>query len=393
MYIVPKKQKLTPILKYPGGKDKELVHIIPNIPLYAKNYYEPFVGGGAVYFSLNADKYYINDKSSELMQLFGLIKEGNQEFLHNLGQIDHNWKIISEIVYNHINEIMNIYNAYKLKKIDKQKLYDSISSLVLHNADEFNGLLSTDFNIGIQNFVNELIKSFKNKILRMVEIEQKRNELQPDDFIQNIECAFKSAFYMHFRYLYNNANELNISMPFFIAIYFYIREFCYSSMFRYNSSGGFNVPYGGISYNKKTLTKKIEYFSNVELLLHLNKTTMDCLDFEKFLEKYVPSEQDFMFLDPPYDTEFSTYAKNTFEKYDQERLANYLKTKCPCYFMLIIKKSDFILQLYKNGEITQNGRTIHITSFDKKYFVSFQNRNNKNAEHLMITNYSIKEVS
>lgn len=392
MCIVPKKQKLTPILKYPGGKDKELVHIIPNIPLSAKNYYEPFVGGGAVYFSLNADKYYINDKSTELMQLFGLIKECNKEFLYNLEQIDHNWKIISEIVFNHTNEIMNIYNAYKFKKIDKQKLFDSISSFVLHNADEFNGLLSTDFNIGIQNFVNELIKSFKNKILRMVEIEQQRKELQHDDFMQNIECAFKSAFYMHFRYLYNNANELNISMPFFIAIYFYIREFCYSSMFRYNANGGFNVPYGGISYNKKTLTKKIEYFSNDKLLSHLNKTTMDCLDFEEFLEKYAPTKQDFMFLDPPYDTEFSTYAKNTFDKHDQERLANYLKTKCPCYFMLIIKKSDLILQLYKNGEITQNGRIIHTTSFDKKYFVSFQNRNNKNAEHLMITNYSINEV-
>ena len=326
------------------------------------------------------------------MQLFSLVKDKNKEFLYYLDQIDHNWKIISEIVFNHANEIMNIYNSYKFKIIDKQKLFDTISSFVLHNADEFNGLLSTDFNIGIQNFVDELIRSFKNKILRMVKIEQQQNELNQNDFIKNIECAFKSAFYMHFRYLYNNANELNISIPFFIAIYFYIREFCYSSMFRYNSDGKFNVPYGGISYNRKTLTKKIEYFSNDMLLSHLRKTSMDCLDFEEFLKKHTPTEQDFMFLDPPYDTEFSTYAKNTFDKLDQERLANYLKTKCPCYFMLIIKKSDLILQLYKNGELTQSGRKIHITSFNKKYFVSFQNRNNKNAEHLMITNYLIKEA-
>lgn len=389
MYIVPKTQKLPPLLKYPGGKEKELVHIIPNIPLSAKNYYEPFVGGGAVYFSLNADKYFINDKSAELMQLFSLIKERNREFLYSLEQIDYNWKIISEIVFNHKNEIMGIYDAYKSKKIDGQKLFDTIASFVLHNADEFNGLLSTDFNIGIQNFVGELIKSFKNKILRMIKIEQHRNELNSNDFLQNIECAFKSAFYMHFRYLYNNANEFNISRPFLAAIYFYIREFCYASMFRYNASGKFNVPYGGISYNKKTLTKKIEYFSDNELLSHLNKTTMDCLDFEEFLEKHVPTEQDFVFLDPPYDTEFSTYAKNTFDKHDQERLANYLKRKCSSYFMLVIKKSDLILQLYKDGEVTRNDRKIHISCFDKKYFVSFQNRNNKDAEHLIITNYSM----
>ncbi|MDE6605524.1 MAG: DNA adenine methylase [Clostridia bacterium] len=218
-------------------------------------------------------------------------------------------------------------------------------------------------------------------------MENKRNELTQDDFIQNIECAFKSAFYMHFRYLYNNAKELNISKPFYIAIYFYIREFCYSSMFRYNANGHFNVPYGGISYNKKSLKRKIEYFSSSELVSHLKKTTMGCLDFEDFLEKKPPNENDFMFLDPPYDTEFSTYANNAFDKKDQERLANYLKSKCDCYFMLVIKKSDFILQLYKNGELTKNGRKIRIEKFDKKYFVSFQNRNNKCAEHLVITNY------
>lgn len=387
MYIVPKKQKLTPLLKYPGGKEKERIHILPNLPLNAENYYEPFVGGGAVYFSVDANNYFINDKSTELMQLFDLVKDNNREFINSLEQIDHNWRVISEIVFNHTQEITDIYNAYKFHKIDKQKLFDSISSFVLHNAEQFNGLLSVDFNVGIQNFVNELIKSFKNKIIRMVDIEQNRNELNQDDFIQNIECAFKSAFYMHFRYLYNNAKELNISMPFYIAIYFYIREFCYSSMFRYNANGGFNVPYGGISYNKKSLTKKIEYFSDNELLSHLNKTIMGCMDFEKFLGQYTPQKNDFMFLDPPYDTEFSTYANNTFDKQDQERLANYLKTKCDCYFMLIIKKSDFILKLYKHGELVKNGRTINISSFDKKYFVSFQNRNNKKAEHLLIKNY------
>ena len=387
MYIVPKEQKLTPLLKYPGGKDKELVHILPKLPLDAENYYEPFVGGGAVYLSINADNYFINDKSAELMKLFDLVKENNQEFIYYLEQIDHNWKIISEIIFNHTEEVKSIYNAYKFNYIDKQKLFDSISSLVLHNAEEFNGLLSVDFNVGIQNFVNELIKSFRNKIIRMVDIEQSKNDLIQDDFIQNIECAFKSAFYMHFRYLYNNAKELNICTPFYIAIYFYIREFCYSSMFRYNANGCFNVPYGGISYNKKSLTKKIEYFANNDLLAHLRKTIMGCTDFETFLAQYPPQKNDFMFLDPPYDTEFSTYAKNTFDKQDQERLANYLKTKCDCYFMLIIKKSDLISQLYIDGELIKNGRKIKINSFDKKYMVSFRNRNNKKAEHLLITNY------
>ena len=387
MSVVPKTQKLSPLLKYPGGKDKELCHILPNLPSNAENYYEPFVGGGAVYFAVTADTYFINDKSFELMELYDMVKTQNAEFLCALKQIEHNWQIISEVVSNHAEEILNIYCSYKNGITEKQKLHDEISAFVLHNADEFNGLLSADFNVGIQNFVNELIKSFKNKIVRMAEIENQKGDLSTEDFIQNIECAFKSAFYTHFRYLYNNALELKLSKPFLTAIYFYIREYCYSSMFRYNANGHFNVPYGGISYNKKSLTKKIEYFTDNTLISHLRKTQMGCLDFEVFLQEHKPNPNDFMFLDPPYDTEFSTYAKNAFDKQDQDRLADYLKTKCDCYFMLIIKKSDYILNLYRDGDRDKNGRPIRIGKFDKKYFVSFQNRNNKDAEHLVITNY------
>lgn len=50
--------------------------------------------------------------------------------------------------------------------------------------------------------------------------------------------------------------------------------------------------------------------------------------------------------------------------------------------MMVIKNTDFIYELYnKDG--------VYMTSFDKKYLVSFQNRNDKDVEHLLITNYKI----
>lgn len=386
MSIIPKQNKLSPLLKYPGGKEKELSYILPNLPKDTQNYYEPFVGGGAVYFSLEAERYFINDKSEELINLYATIKNQNTEFFEKIIAINHNWQIIENVVLNHSKEIYQMYHRYKYNVIEKLKLYDEISAFVLHNANEFNGLLSPDFNVGIQNFVNELIKSFKNKIIRMAKLENEKGNLSENDVLLNIEAAFKSAFYMHFRYLYNNAAKLNLSQSFNTAIYFYIREFCYSSMFRYNTNDEFNVPYGGISYNKKYLTKKIEYFKSNELHNHLSKTTMCSLDFFDFLEENKPNMNDFMFLDPPYDTEFNTYAKISFDKNDQERLANYLKNNCNCYFMLIIKNTEFVYNLYKNAT-DKNGRNININKFDKKYLVSFQNRNNKEAEHLIITNY------
>lgn len=48
--------------------------------------------------------------------------------------------------------------------------------------------------------------------------------------------------------------------------------------------------------------------------------------------------------------------------------------------MLIIKHTDYIYNLY-------NQPGISINSFDKEYVVSFMNRNNKKATHLIIKNY------
>ena len=57
--------------------------------------------------------------------------------------------------------------------------------------------------------------------------------------------------------------------------------------------------------------------------------------------------------------------------------------------MLVIKNTNYIASLYLEGTKTANGDKIYISSFDKKYFVSFQDRNDKNAQHLLITNYPI----
>ena len=105
------------------------------------------------------------------------------------------------------------------------------------------------------------------------------------------------------------------------------------------------------------------------------------LDFEEFLRKIEINNNDFMFLDPPYDGGFSTYANNNFERKDQIRLSNYLIDECNCRFMLIIKNTDFIAELYTNKE------NINIIGFDKGYKVSFMDRNDKKVRHILITNY------
>ncbi len=384
------KNRLSPLIKYPGGKEKELAYIIPALPSKIVRYFEPFVGGGAVYFSIDTEDYYINDKSQELISLYNMVKTQNSLFFEKLEAIEYNWNIISCVVDDHEKELVAIYNLYKKSVLNNQQLGDKITEFVMENAEQFNGLLTTNFNYEIEDFVIQLCKSIKNKMVRMNKIEKEKGELIYEDIIANIESSLKAAFYTHFRMLMNKKEELQISEEFSTAIYFFIRQVCYSSMFRYNKDGKFNVPYGGISYNRKSFANKIEYYRNSELVEHLNKTTIGNMDFYDFMMKYKPQKDDFIFVDPPYDSEFSTYAKNKFEKNDQARLADFLINKCDAKFMIVIKNTEFISSLYKEGTKTKNGGKLNISSFDKKYFVSFQDRNDKNAQHLLITNYEIK---
>ncbi len=374
-------RKLYPILKWAGGKEQELKYIIPNLPEKFNNYYEPFVGGGAVYTALQADKYFINDKSEELISLFRSIINGDRTlFFKALDEIIHNWDLLSLVTKKNDIFFIDTYKKYSKDIIEETKLKDILFEFILKHAEEFNGMFSAIFNFNIENFIKEIKINLIRKIKRMKQLEREKYLLPDNDILDNIETALKSAFYMHFRHIYNNTKKYKINSAFKSAIFLFIRNFTYSGMFRYNSNGDFNVPYGGIAYNSKNFSKKVDYLRTKELKSLLDSTIIENLDFEDFFKQYIPESNDFVFLDPPYDSEFSTYAKNEFTKNDQKRLANYLINRCNGKWMMIIKNTDFIFDLYKN-------KGLNIQSFDKKYLVSFMNRNDKNVEHLLITNY------
>lgn len=371
---------IKPFIKWAGGKEKELPIILKNLPSSFDRYIEPFVGGGAVYLNINCKNSIINDKSDELMLLYKMIKKGDKDFIKSLNDINKNWIALENIVLNSSTELIELYNSYKKDISQLEKLVDDYIS---NHNQELNALLREDVDINLYNLISEIKKNMISKISRMYKLEQKSGDLSKEDTIDNLECSFKSAYYMYFRYLYNNKNKLKLSNSFYCAVFYFVRDYCYASMFRYNANGEFNVPYGGISYNRKDFTKKIEYVTSKELKDYLSNTELYNLDFEEFCNRIELNENDFMFLDPPYDTEFSTYAKNDFNKNDQVRLANYLKnTKAK--FMLVIKNTDFIYNLY-------NVKGLYIKTFDKKYLVSFMNRNDKDVEHLLITNYKLED--
>lgn len=371
-------KKLKPFIKWPGGKTEELRIIKEYMPNIKGRYIEPFVGGGAVFFVIgNGYEKIINDKSDELILLYKLIKANDQEFFNVLYSMDRIWSNIRVFTEENYSQLSMIYLNYRADNLSEDDLEKEIEEYIDKNNEYIRILALETLEIQDNILIKEMNKNLKRKYKRMKKIEKEKGLMEEKDIFDNIESAKKSSYYMYIRYLYNNIDKLKINKSKEGAIFYFIREYCYSSMFRYNNSGGFNVPYGGISYNKKQLKTKVDCMRSEAYINYLKDTNLYCLDFEEFFKKIKPNSNDFIFLDPPYDSDFSTYAKMKFGKEDQIRLADSLKS-IDSKFMLVIKNTEFIYELYKN---------FNIIKFDKNYSVSFQNRNEKEVEHLLIKNY------
>ena len=133
-----------------------------------------------------------------------------------------------------------------------------------------------------------------------------------------------------------------------------------------------------MNYNSRAFAYRISSLTAPNVVrVRLGITSLSALDFDDFFRAVPPQPNDFIFLAPPYDSAFSTYAQAPFDRADHQRLAAFCKTT-KANFMLVIKNTDFIRQLY-------HGFTMRV--FDKHYQVSFQNRNDKEVKHLLITNY------
>lgn len=349
------------ILKWPGGKEKELPTIRKYIPSYTGRYIEPFVGGGAVFFDTDTPRCCINDRSTELINLYHCARERNEDLSRFLQQENDEFTSLGAFVDEHKEAVLDVYFSKTAVSDFIAKYHAFFSSLAEGYSDVF---------------LKELHKNLTGKISRSQKLESENGSIPDSDRLDNIEAAMKSAYYMFVRYLQNHSSELSRGRQ--AAVFFFIREYCYSSMFRYNKKGEFNVPYGGISYNRKDFQKKINYLLSDEVAAKLQSAEIYCDDFESFINTLHLTDEDFMFLDPPYDSDFSTYAQNTFGRAEQERLCHCLKNT-PAKILLVIKNTDFIYELYRDD--------FNIASFDKKYLVSFMNRNDRSAEHLIITNY------
>ncbi|MFH1540897.1 MAG: DNA adenine methylase [Elusimicrobiota bacterium] len=147
----------------------------------------------------------------------------------------------------------------------------------------------------------------------------------------------------------------------------YLNKTCYNGLYRVNSSGKFNVPFGRY---RNPLICDVDNLKMVNTVLRNVKIVLG--DFEKCLEYAKP--HDFFYFDPPYQpisktSSFTGYTKDLFGEKEQERLASLIGEldKKKCKIMLSNSVNPFIEGLYKEFRIkyVKARRSINCNGFNR----------------------------
>ncbi|KAF3887979.1 MULTISPECIES: DNA adenine methylase [Nostocales] len=130
----------------------------------------------------------------------------------------------------------------------------------------------------------------------------------------------------------------------------FLNKTCYNGLFRVNSLGQFNVPFG--KYKKPNIVD-VSVLINVSKYLNQNQVEILNVDFQEAVKN--AKKGDFLYFDPPYDPVsdsacFTDYSLNGFSKIDQKRLKETVdELDCRgCKVLLSNAYTQFIIELYSN---------------------------------------------
>ena len=148
-------KKIVPFLKWAGGKRQLLDRISERMPQNYNNYYEPFIGGGAVLFGLQPERAVINDINESLINTYRIIANSPQELIESVKELDSK---IGEDGKKYYYDLREHYND----KLMKKEFDTELSALFIFiNKHCFNGLYRVNgkglFNVPYNNSKRESI--------------------------------------------------------------------------------------------------------------------------------------------------------------------------------------------------------------------------------------------
>lgn len=193
------------------------------------------------------------------------------------------------------------------------------------------------------------------------------------DFVKTYFAKYNKESYISMRKDFNK-NKNDMLLLYMLLIYGFNR------MLRFNSKGDFNLPVGNVDFNKNVvnaLNSYFEYVSNSDIELYN-------LDFEEFIEGIAPSENDFVYLDPPYLITFSEYNK-LWNENTEERLLNYLDELDKRNIRFAISNVLWYKGRY-NAIFNKWAQKYNIVPIKSNY-ISYHDNSEKKSYEVLVKNY------
>lgn len=128
--------KAKPFLKWAGGKSRLSKQISSFFPKKFNRYFEPFLGSGAIYFTISPQEGILNDLNKYLIGTYEIIRDnpvGLIKKLKNINEVYHSLPSI-EAKSNYYYDARNRYNGMRSTDLDKAALF------IFLNKAGYNGM-------------------------------------------------------------------------------------------------------------------------------------------------------------------------------------------------------------------------------------------------------------
>jgi len=309
-------------------------------------------------------------------------------------------------IFDEFNRIMAIKNSFNPKPFlkwagGKAQLIGTISESIPSNIKDLSDLtyvepfvgsgailfwflktypktkkaIINDINTDLINLYSIIKVEPENLIKRLTKIQSDYHSLKNGDEQKLFFLEKREAFNSNQR---NSLNKASILM--------FLNKTCYNGLYRVNSKGIFNVPFGRYKNPKICDIKTI--MSDSELL---QKVTILNGDFTQTL-KHIGSENSFFYFDPPYkpiskSSSFNTYAKESFDDTEQERLRDFCKEINSLGHKFLLSNSDPMSYDSKNNYLDLLYKEFTIKRVKAKRRINSNSTKRGEISELLISNY------
>ncbi len=221
----------------------------------------------------------------------------------------------------------------------------------------------------------QMIKESPHQLIKLL------NDIS-DKFYELDNIEEKAKLYYQIRDRYNNED---LTMEDRAACFIFLNKTCFNGLYRVNTYGKFNVPFG--KYNKPKICDKELILSDHELL---KKVDIYVGNYDKIIN-YLGQGYNFLYIDPPYrplsgSSNFIEYTRNVFDDVEQEKLKGFcdLLTIRGCKVMQSNSNSldddgeSYFTKLYEN---------YHIAYIEAHRFINAYAGKREKETELLIMNY------